>query len=342
MTATRVDILGDPLPRRVVVLRALQLGDLLCAVPALRALRSALPEAVISLVGLPWAQSFVRRFRQYLDEFIEFPGFPGLPERQPEIHRLPAFLVAMQQRGFDLGLQMQGSGAITNPLIELLGARQNAGFFLSGQYCPDELRFLPYPLHLPEVRRHLALVEHLGLPSQGEEIEFPLFPADWEDFHRLRADIPVDPGRIACVHPGARALERRWPADWFAAVSDGLSERGFFVVLTGVEDERELAATVAAKMRFPALNLAGKTSLGGFAALLSRSGLLVCNDTGASHLAAALHVPSVVLFTASEPNRWAPLDRKLHRIVPWASTAAPEIVLSEVDLLLNMEVMHAV
>src|SRR5581483_11110387 len=95
------------------------------------------------------------------------------------------------------------------------------------------------------------------------------------------------------------------------------------VVITGDEGERELAETVVRQMSKPALNLAGKTDLGSLAALISAARAVVCNDTGVSHLAAALRVPSVVLVTASDPRRWGPEDRRLHRVLRHRVTCSP-------------------
>lgn len=76
---------------RIVIFRALQLGDMLCAVPALRALRRAHPHAHIALAGLPWAASFVERYAHLLDELIVFPGAIGFPEQEETDAHLPAF-----------------------------------------------------------------------------------------------------------------------------------------------------------------------------------------------------------------------------------------------------------
>ncbi len=300
--------------RRIAVLRALQLGDMLCAVPALRALRAAAPHAAITLIGLPWARAFVERFERYLDAFLEFPGYPGLPERTPDLQAFPVFLEHAHQAGFDLVIQMHGSGEITNPLSVLLGGAARAGFYRRGHYCPDHSRFIEYPDSEPELRRHLALVQFLGAAPRGEFLEFPVTDDDRASARRAAGD-HLGRGQYVCVHPGARAAERRWSPAAFAHLGDLLARRGFTVVLTGSEDEAPLTRQVAAGMRASAIDASGCTSLGGLAALIAGARLLVCNDTGVSHIADALSVPSVVIFTASDPRRWAPLHRSAHRVV---------------------------
>jgi len=301
---------------RIVIVRALPgLGDLLCAVPAWRSLLAALPEAQVTLIGLPWARSFVERFSKYFAHFLEFPGYPGIPEVSPPIGQLPAFFASVQQERFDLALQMHGSGIASNPFTVLLGARVNAGFYLLDHYCPDANHFLPYPSHEPEVWRHLRLMEFLGIPLQGAELEFPLQEEDFSALHSIDAMQDLQDGKYVCVHPGASIRDRRWTPEKFAVVADALTAHGFQVVLTGTAAEAELTQAVRESMLTKPIDLAGYTSLGAIAALLSKARMLVCNDTGISHLAAALRLQSVVIFSASDPNRWAPLDRDLHRVV---------------------------
>ena len=299
-------------PRSVAVFRALQLGDMLCAVPALRALRAALPHAHITLIGLPWARSFAARFAHYLDDHLSFPGFPGLPEQPPDLAAWPAFVATARAQAFDLAIQMHGDGSRTNALVARLGARRQAGFGAAG----DDGLFMPYPGTGAEPTRLLRLLHFLGAPAAGEQLEFPLHEADlaeWDPWPELRA-LPAR--RYICLHPGARAAEKRWPPAHFAAVADALAQRcGLAVVLTGSAQEAGLTAAVAAAMHGPALDAAAPVSVGALAALIAGSRLLVGNDTGTSHLAAALRVPSVTIFRASEVERWAPLDRSRHRIV---------------------------
>jgi ADP-heptose:LPS heptosyltransferase len=319
----RLESLLGRMPERIVVFRALVLGDMLCMIPAIRALQTALPHAKITLVSLPWAAELVARFPQYFADFIEFPGHPQLPEREFDAQRFPAFLNQVRQRGFDLALQMHGSGSIVNPLVLSFGARRTAGFCESAEECPDAETFLTYPTREHEVWRHLRLMQFLGVPLCGDELEFPVTTDDRAQLAELWEAQDLSHGPYVCLHPGARYLSRRWPTERFAAVGDALASEGYTVVITGSAAEADLAASVSQSMTRPHVNLAGQTTLGTMAALLQQTRLLICNDTGVSHLAAALRVPSVVIVTGSDPRRWAPLDRRRHRVVMQAADCRP-------------------
>jgi ADP-heptose:LPS heptosyltransferase len=110
-------------------------------------------------------------------------------------------------------------------------------------------------------------------------------------------------------------LSRRWSLDKFAEVAAWLHGTGYRVVLTGAPFEAPLAHALAERMTCPFVNVAGQTSVGGMAGLLKHARLLVSNDTGVSHIAAGLQVPSVVIVLGSQPDRWAPLNAELHRTV---------------------------
>ncbi len=322
-------------PQSIVVLRALQLGDLLCTVPAFRALRTTYPNARVTLVGLPWSAGFVQRFSHYLDDFIEFPGWPGLPEMEMDVEKIPTFLKEVQGRHFDLAIQMQGSGYLTNPLITLFGARKSAGFYLLDQFCPDEESFAIYPEGAPEIHIFLRLMSFLGVPAQGDALEFPVTKAEEKGFEQFLKTYQLQPRSYVCIHPGARDMARRWSPQKFARLGDELARLGYRIVLTGTLSEKFLTSAVAENMRFPALDVAGLTDLSTLALLLANARLLISNDTGVSHLAAAFQVPSVILFSTSDPRRWRPLNHQLHRAIANASTATEEDVLAEVDQLLR-------
>lgn len=332
------DDLRENPPRRVVVFRALKLGDMLCATPALRALREGLPNAEIVLVGLPWARDFVDRHRGLLDGIREFPGWPGLPERSPNLDAIPGFLDAIRAERFDLAIQLHGSGGVSNAVVLQFGARLTAGFYEAGADCPDAGLFLPYPNHGLELRRLLSLMEHLGFPSRSEALEFPLRIDDRRAALEILAARGLDRTGFACVHGGASVPERRWPADRFAEAADAMADRGLAIVLTGSAGEAEITAAIRRKMRNPAIDLAGATPLGTLGALIERSALLLCNDTGVSHIADALKTPSVVISTGDNPARWAPPDGHLHRVLCRDSGVRVGEVVNQIDMLLDHSV----
>lgn len=289
---------------------------MICAVPALRALRVRYPNSRIEWIGLPWAKSFADRFSKYVDRFIEFPGFPGMPEQEPRVDLIPAFLTEMQNRRFDLLIQLHGNGALTNPLISCFGAAQTAGFYIPSRPIPDPRTFLAWREREHEALRYLRLLEHIGVPNQGKDSDFPLTRADQLELEAHRDLAPLLDSDFVCVHPGARNRSKCWPPEHFAKVADGLADSGLRVVLTGSAGEADLIAQVRSHMRHEAFDSARlDLPLGALAALISKSALLVSNDTGVSHLAAALQIPSVVIFSSTDPERWAPLNRDRHRVL---------------------------
>lgn len=348
---------ADAVLQRIAVFRALQLGDLLCAAPALRALRAAHPRARITLIGLPWAREFVARFAPYLDDFIAFPGAPGLLERTATPAEYAEFAARARAARFDFALQLHGSGRYSNAVVANLGARDYAAFHPMNVTCPDRTRFLAYPEDEPEIRRLLRLLEFLGVTARDEALEFPIAADEWRSAAAIRARFGLQPGYYACLHPGARAAARRWRAERFARVADRLAAKGLRVAVTGTAQESALAAAIVKAMHAPCVDLTGQTSIGVLAALLTGAKLLVCNDTGISHVAAALRVPSVVIYLGSSPERWAPLDRARHRAVyapvdcrpcehavcpighPCATRVTHEMVMREVESLLGRRIV---
>ena len=209
-----------PLPDRptIVVLRALPgLGDWLCAVPTLRAVRTARPNARIHLVGLAANRPLVARFGGLVDGFHVFPGWPGLPERRVDVAAIPGFLAGIQALDADLAIQLHGSGEVTNELVELFGARHVAGFYRAGQRCPDPARFLTWRDSDPEVRRGLRLLALLGVDGDDERLSFPLDPAAAVDARLLLDGSDVRAPWVV-VHPGGSRPAARWPAEAFARV----------------------------------------------------------------------------------------------------------------------------
>jgi ADP-heptose:LPS heptosyltransferase len=317
--------LADPGVRRVALVRLrVGLGDLLCSVPAVRRLRHARPDLHLTMITWPEMADVVARTGE-VDELLPFPGADGIPERPPDPEGWAPFVAAAHDRGFDLALQVYGDRPAANRVTASLGARLVGGFSPTGWEPPaaDRALHLRYPVHLHEAERHLRLFEHLGLPAGGPpRMSFPITAADEAEHAATLARHGLRSGHYAVLHPGASSPTRRWPAARFAAVGDALAGDGLAVVVTGVPGERDVSAAVSAAMRAPAVDLTGATGLGGLAALLRDAAVLVGNDTGSAHVAAAVGAASVTVFLPGDPVRWAHPGAR-HRAVAADVPCAP-------------------
>jgi ADP-heptose:LPS heptosyltransferase len=270
----------------LVVLRALKLGDLLVAVPALRALARAFPGHRRVLCAPAWLEPLARHV-----------GAVHAVSPTDELAPLDPSLA-----GADVAVNLHGRGPQSTATLAALSPRRLLAFAAPG--CPAWVE--------DEHERHrwCRLLEAAGIPADPDD---------------LRLDLPdVAPPPVAVgatvVHPGASTGARRWPTERWAAVVAAELAAGRPVVLTGTGAERPLAEAVAAAAGLPdGCVLAGDTGLLELAALVAAARRVVCGDTGVAHVATAMGTPSVVLFGPSSPSRWGPPPGGRHRVL-WAGT----------------------
>lgn len=302
----------DPRVRRVALVRLrVGLGDLLCSAPALRELARFRPDLEITVVTWPELSGIVERVG-YGADLLAFPGFPGIPDRPPGRSEMrsgwQAFTATAAERRFDLALQCYGDNPAANRVTAALAARLVGGFAPTGWQPPHgtEQLHLRYPTEEHEIRRHLLLLQRLGLPltpSSGR-LEF-LTTGDEEQEHQRRlTGLGLAPERYAVLHPGASSPSRRWPVTSYAEVAVELHGQGLTVVVTGSVDERPLVVALAEEAGVPVVDLSGRTDLPGLALLLRDAAVLVGNDTGTAHLAAAVGARSVTIFQPGDSRRW--------------------------------------
>ncbi|MBF6454531.1 glycosyltransferase family 9 protein [Nocardia cyriacigeorgica] len=290
----------------VLVLRALGLGDLLTAVPALRALRHARPGDRLVLAAPRWLRPIVE-LTGTVDALHPVSGLGALRWSGPS----PATAVNLHGRG---PASIADLAAIAPERLITFGHRDFPQF--PGPDWLDDTH---------EVTRWCGLLDWAGIPADPTRLSVAAPPAT-----------AADPARVL-IHPGGSSAARRWPAERFARVAAHLHGRGYRVLITGDARERTLAAQVAAEAGAGTV-VAGRLALDETAALVAGARLVVCADTGLAHLATAFGTPSVVIFGPNPPRWWGPPPRSRHRALwagrigdPHASTPDPGLLMIGTD-----------
>lgn len=281
-------------PRAILLVKPSALGDVVHALPALALLRRRWPAARIDwLVNAPFAG--LLESHPCLDGVVRF-------ERAAwrRAWGLPALMGALRGARYDLAIDLQGL-ARSALLSAWTGAATIAGFAAAREGAP-----LLYTDRVAgggerhAVERCLDVVDALGCGREPVQFALPREPSAeaW-----AQATLPAAP--FAALLPGTNWPTKRWPAERFAALVRPLRERfGLSSVLAGGADATALAGRIPAD-----LDLTGRTTLPQLVALLRRAALVVTNDSGPMHLAAALDRPMVALFGPTSPIRTGPYRR---------------------------------
>jgi len=292
---------------RLVVLRALGLGDLLTAAPALRALARAYPDHDRLLV----APAPLEPLAATIDAGLRL--VPG-GELEP---------LAAPAHNADTAVNLHGRGPESHRL--LLATRPGRCLWFEHPDVPASRGAPAWRPGEHEVTRWCRMLAEHGVPASPAELDIAPPPGE----------PPWDMRGATLIHPGAATAARRWPARRFAEVARAEAARGMRVVLTGGPAERQLAGRVAGNAGLePSANLAGRTDLAELVRCVAAAGRVVCGDTGVAHLATALGTPSVVLFGPTSPAEWGPpAERTLHRVLWARRTGDPHADVPDAGLL---------
>ncbi|MDQ1090271.1 ADP-heptose:LPS heptosyltransferase [Siphonobacter sp. SORGH_AS 1065] len=300
-------------PEKIALFLAKELKDLLQAVPAFRAIRRAFPQAQICLISFPEYQEVGQRYAAYVDEFIPFPGHPGLSGRKVKASEVVHFFCAMQQRKWDVLLSLQEHGSTVNHMLMLAGAKLTAGYFeasIAEMYEADDRFFIPFALTASSNSSPLQLVASLGIPVENDAVEFPLFA---EDEGKARQAWPEwQQKSFICIHPDGDT-SHQWPASHYAWLTRKLASEGYPTVLTGLHGRQRTLEEVKRLVKDgeePAPVIIDQTDLGSLGWIIKQSSLLVSNNCAVTQMAKALQVPSVVIT-----NDWKPEQSEKHVVL---------------------------
>ena len=298
--------------KRVCIYRIGNIGDTACAIPAMHAIRRAYPAAHLALVTSPGRAGSVgaRELLEgvgWIDEIVVYHAEDIATARG----RLD-LIRELRARRFDVWIELP---AVAAPLATLFrnltvarsaGVRWGCGWRYEPRFAAQaQSRFIDFP---DEVERLLEIVRAGGFAGYDSD-----FPLELNDSNRRTVTDLLDQAGVSAAElkialaPGAKVEPNRWPADRFIEVGNSLAARGYRIVVLGGSSDAPLCERIAKAIGRSAASLAGKTTVRESCELLARCAMLICNDSGVQHLAAAVGTPCVSLFTRREfPGMWWP------------------------------------
>ena len=302
--------------RSVLLIRLRSIGDTVLSTPSLYALKRFLPDARIDILLEDWVAPVLEGF-PYVDSVLTL-------KRKSTTARARV-MRQLRSLHYDVVYNLHG-GTTATLLTRASGATRRVGL-ATYQYSRLYTHLAPSPLLLWQrqrthsVEQQLALLGWTGVPvSDRPPTQLAVVDhAVASIAARLRTAGWNEQQPLAVIHPAAAFATKQWSAENFAAVAKHLYELGLAVVVITAPAEAELATSVAGLAAVPAINFSD-LSLPEVTALASRARLFVGNDSGIAHIAAAVGLPSVIIFGSSNVAHWR----------PWA-TAPAEVVLEEMD-----------
>ena len=316
--------------RRILVVRLDNLGDVLVTSPAIHAVKASLPGSELCLLASPVGAQ-IARLHPDIDEVIVYEA-PWMDpwQKLPQSSKREQQMIAMiKERQFDGAIIFTSYHQSSLPSaylcyladipLRLAASIDGPGSLLTTRHKhPDRM--------MHEVERGLDLVHAIGISTSACDLVLKVPGKARDDVYEFLSVHNVDPFRLLVViHPGCSMPARTYPSDMYARVIDLAIERlGATVVLTGTQDEQALVEHIMDEVqehhRSAILACAGSLPFPDFCALIEAADLMITNNTGPMHIAAAVKTPVVALFALTNPpGQWGPWNvphRQLYHDVP--------------------------
>ncbi|MBE9180441.1 glycosyltransferase family 9 protein [Oculatella sp. LEGE 06141] len=308
----------------ILCVRLDTIGDVIMTTPAMRALKASVPGRRITLLTSSAGAAIAPLVP--VDDLIVYDS-PWLKATAPRINSAPelAMIEQLRQARFDAAVIFTVYSQ--NPLpsaflcymadipLRLAHCHENPYQLLTDWIKDPE----PETEIRHEVRRQLDLVAHVGSTLEDESMSLTVIPAARQRVQSLLTEVGIQLDRPwVVIHPGATAPSRRYPPEKFAIAARHLSELRIQVVFTGTQPEQGLVESIRRDMDMPSVSLVDRLTLAELTALLAIAPLLISNNTGPVHMAAAVGTSVVDLYALTNPQHtpWGVPNRVLFHDVP--------------------------
>ncbi len=293
--------------RQVLVVGPSWVGDTVLAQPLFMRLASGAPDTAVDVLAPPWTAPLLKRMRE-VREVIENPFRHG----ELKVFARRRLGLSLKQRGYDAAIVLPNSlKAALPPFFAAIPVRTGYRGEMRGGVLND-VRMLDEK-HMPRlVERFAALAQPHGT-ALPKPLPNPRLEVDIANRRRLLDALRLDTSSpIVVFCPGAEyGPAKRWPTEHYAKLAQRLTAAGARVWLVGSSNDAEAARAITARAEHSGVvDLCGRTSLADAVDLISLAELVVSNDSGLMHVAAALQRPLIALYGSSSPQYTPPLSSR--------------------------------
>jgi len=301
--------------KKIAIYRVGNIGDIVCSIPAMIAVRETYKDAHITLVTSPGKSGNLgaKEILQnvwFLDEIYEYYA-----EDISDFKGKWKIIRELKKKNFDLWVNLPLDRASLKrnfrdmAFVRLIGVKKAIGFEPGLPPSPLLKQCLELPLP-NEVERLLGILKKYQIKTSKVRFDLPITDKVIKRCNDIieKLNIPQDKPWVA-IAPFTKQIATQWPLEGFLKVASYLREKGFILLILGGKSDREEAEKIIKKIGSNSFNLCGKLSVIESAYVLSRCKFLVTNDSGPMHLAAAVGTRCVAIFSGMDyEGQWHPYE----------------------------------